>query len=47
VRAGLDRGAARIVFPWLLALGLQATDLLPAWLGDAILRAQRFHIQPP
>jgi short-subunit dehydrogenase len=47
VRRGLDRGRGRIVFPRLLALGLQATDLMPAWLGDAILRAQRFHIRPP
>jgi short-subunit dehydrogenase len=47
VRAGLDRGAARIVFPRLLAMGLQAADLLPAWLGDAILRRQRFHIRAP
>ena len=44
VRTGLDRGKSRIVFPRLLALGLQATDLMPAWIGDAILRAQRFHI---
>jgi len=44
VRGGLDRGRARIVFPRLLALGLQATDLMPAWLGDLILRGQRFHI---
>jgi short-subunit dehydrogenase len=47
VRRGLDRGQARIVFPRLLALGLQATDLLPAWLGDAILRHNRFHIDAP
>jgi short-subunit dehydrogenase len=47
VKQGLDRQRARIVFPRLLALGLQATDLMPAWLGDAILRAQRFHIRAP
>jgi short-subunit dehydrogenase len=47
VRRGLDRRRARIVFPRLLALGLQATDLMPAWLGDAILRGQRFHIRAP
>jgi len=46
VRQGLDRRQSRIVFPRLLALGLQATDLMPARLGDAILRAQKFHIQP-
>ena len=47
VRRGLDRGQARIVFPRLLAIGLQAADLLPAWLGDRILRAVPFHIVPP
>ncbi len=47
VRRGLDRGQARIVFPRLLGLGLQAADLLPAWLGDHILRGVRFHIVPP
>jgi short-subunit dehydrogenase len=47
VRRGLDRGQARIVFPRALALALQAADLLPAWAGDSILRAVRFHIVPP
>jgi short-subunit dehydrogenase len=47
VRRGLDRGQPRIVFPRLLALGLQAADLIPAWLGDRILRGVRFHIVPP
>jgi short-subunit dehydrogenase len=47
VRRGLDRGQGRIVFPRLLALGLQAADLLPAWLGDRILCAVPFHIVPP
>jgi NAD(P)-dependent dehydrogenase (short-subunit alcohol dehydrogenase family) len=47
VRRGLDRRQSRIVFPRLLALGLQVADLLPAWAGDEILRAVRFHIVPP
>ena len=47
VRRGLDRGKARIVFPRLLALGLQAADLIPARLGDRILRGVHFHIVPP
>ncbi len=47
VRRGLDRGQPRIVFPQALARGLQAADLLPAWLGDRILRGVRFHIVPP
>ena len=46
VRRGLDRRRARVVFPRLLGLGLQAADLLPARLGDAILRSVRFHIRP-
>ena len=46
VRRGLDRRQARVVFPRLLGLGLQAADLLPARLGDAILRSVRFHIRP-
>jgi short-subunit dehydrogenase len=43
VRRGLDRRAPR-VFPRLLGLGLQAADLLPARLGDLILRGVRFRI---
>ncbi len=46
VRAGLDRRRARIVFPRLLGLGIQAADLMPWFLGDRILRAVRFHITP-
>ncbi len=46
VRRGLDRRRRRIVFPRLLALGLVATDLMPARFGDMILRGQRFHIRP-
>jgi short-subunit dehydrogenase len=46
VRRGLDRRAPRIVFPHLLGLGLQAADLLPARLGDAILRRVPFRILP-
>ncbi len=46
VRRGLDRGQARIVFPRLLALGIVLTDLMPAVLGDAILRRVPFHILP-
>ena len=46
-RRGLDRGAARIVFPRRLAMALQLADVGPPWLTDCILRAQRFHIVPP
>jgi short-subunit dehydrogenase len=44
VKHGVDRGRARITFPWLLALGLRLADLIPPALGDAILRDFRFHI---
>ena len=46
-RRGLDRGAARIVFPRPLAFALQLADLGPPWLTDRIMRAVRFHIVPP
>ena len=46
VRRGLDRRLPRIVFPRLLALGLQAADLIPAAAGDRILHGFRFHIRP-
>jgi len=46
VRKGLDRRTARIVFPRLLALGTQAADIMPAILGDRIVRGFRFHIEP-
>jgi short-subunit dehydrogenase len=43
---GLDKRRSRIVFPEILGLGLRLADLLPAWLGDVILRNFRFHIAP-
>ncbi len=46
VRRGLDRGAARVSFPALLVLGLKLTDLMPARLGDLILRGFPFRIMP-
>jgi len=47
VKRGLDRGKRRIVFPWPLALGLRCADLMPAALGDLIIRNVHFHIEPP
>lgn len=47
VVAGLARRQARIVVPRTLGVLLQVTDLLPAWLGDAILDRYRFHIARP
>jgi len=46
VTRGIARDRARIVFPWRLAFGLRCADLMPAFLGDAILRHVRFHILP-
>jgi NAD(P)-dependent dehydrogenase (short-subunit alcohol dehydrogenase family) len=44
VKRGIDSGRARVAFPSLLVLGLRLADLLPAPIGDAIMRANRFHI---
>jgi hypothetical protein len=46
VRRGLDRRRARITFPYLLAIGTHAADILPAWIGDRIMRGFHFHIEP-
>jgi short-subunit dehydrogenase len=44
IHTGLRRRRRRIVFPRRLAIALQIADLLPAALGDAIIRRFRFHI---
>jgi short-subunit dehydrogenase len=46
IRRGLDRRRPRITFPHLLALGNRAADLLPATIGDRIMRGFHFHIEP-
>ncbi len=46
IRRGLDARRARIVVPRLLAMGSQAADLMPAALGDRIMRGFRFRIEP-
>jgi len=46
VRRGIDNRRRRVAFPWPLAAALRIADLLPARLGDAIMRANRFHIIP-
>lgn len=46
VKRGIDRRRSRVAFPSLLVLGLRLADLLPAFFGDAIMRAYRFHIVP-
>jgi short-subunit dehydrogenase len=45
IKRGIDRGAARIDFPWPLVLGMRFCDLAPAPIGDAILRGFRFRIR--
>jgi short-subunit dehydrogenase len=45
-KLSIDKRQARLIFPFLLGLGVRLTDLLPAWLGDMILRNFRFHIAP-
>ncbi len=47
IRRGIDNGRSRVSFHPLLVLGLKLADLMPARLGDAILRGVRFHIEPP
>ncbi len=47
VKAGIDRRRSRVAFPWPLVLGLRLADLIPAALGDRIMRRQRFHIVSP
>ncbi len=47
VKRGLDRRKRRIVFPWQLAFGMRCADLMPAILGDMVIRNFRFHIEPP
>jgi len=44
VKQGIDRRQRRVGFPLPLVLALRFADLLPAGIGDAILRANRFHI---
>lgn len=46
IARGVARRSARVVHPRLLALGVQATDLMPAAIGDRIMRGFRFHIEP-
>jgi short-subunit dehydrogenase len=45
IKRGIDRGRARIDFPWPLVFGMRFCDLAPAWLGDRIMRGFHFHIR--
>lgn len=46
VKRGIDRGRARIDFPWPLVFGMRFCDLAPAAIGDRILQGFRFRIRP-
>ena len=45
IKRGIDRGRARVTFPWPLVFGMRFCDLAPAMIGDRILRGYRFHIR--
>ena len=45
IKRGIDRGCARIDFPWPLVLGMRFCDLAPAMIGDRIMRHFRFRIR--
>jgi short-subunit dehydrogenase len=45
IKRGIDRGRARIDFPWPLVLGMRFCDLAPAVIGDRIVRNFRFRIR--
>jgi short-subunit dehydrogenase len=45
IKRGIDRGCARVSFPWPLVLGMRFCDLAPALIGDRIMRNFHFHIR--
>jgi short-subunit dehydrogenase len=47
VKRGIDSGRSRVSFPLPLVLALKLADLAPPFVGDAIMRANRFHIEAP
>jgi short-subunit dehydrogenase len=47
VQTAVDRGDARLSFPWPLTAVMKLADLAPPWIIDPILRGFRFHILPP
>lgn len=46
IRRGVERGKARVVFPWHLGVAMRASHLLPTILSDAIMRRFGFRIAP-
>ena len=47
IRRGIDRGAARVAFPQRIVFLTRVLDLLPARIGDALLRETRARIDDP
>lgn len=45
VMRGIERGRRRVDFPWIMAVGMRLADLMPAVLGDRIMRGFRFRIR--
>ncbi len=45
VKHGIDRGRARVDFPWPLVFGMRFCDLAPAIIGDRIMRGFHFRIR--
>ena len=45
VKRAIDRGKRRYSFPWPIVLGMRACDVLPAVIGDSIVRGFRFQIR--
>jgi short-subunit dehydrogenase len=45
VKHAIDRGRRRFSFPWPIVLGLRVCDMLPAAIGDRILRGFHFQIR--
>ncbi len=45
IKRGIDRGKARIDFPWPLVFGMRFCDLAPTLIGDWFVRNFHFHIR--
>lgn len=45
VMRAIERGRRRLDFPWAMTLGMRLADLMPAMLGDRIVRGFRFRIR--
>ena len=45
IKRGIDRGRARVYFPWPLVVGMRFCDVAPAAIGDWFVRRFHFHIR--